>query len=133
MTVLSCCRRRVRSDYIVMNVRNLMEQLEASSARERIESLIVTRHVRIERIISHGHVSPEGFWYDQEEHEFVVLVSGAARLRFADENQPVELKPGDCLNIDAHRRHRVEWTTPNEPSVWLAVFYADDELRQSAS
>jgi cupin 2 domain-containing protein len=116
-----------------MNLRNLLEQLEASSARERIESLIVTHHVRIERIISHGHVSPEGFWYDQDEHEFVVLLSGAAQLRFADEVQPVELKPGDYLNIEAHRRHRVEWTTPDKPSVWLAVFYTSDEPRQSAS
>jgi cupin 2 domain-containing protein len=130
---LSFCLRQGRSSGFAMKVRNLLEQLEASSADEQIASLIQAGHVRIERIVSHGHVSPEGFWYDQDEHEFVVLLSGAARLRFAGEKQPVELKPGDYLNIEAHRRHRVEWTTPNETSVWLAVFYADDEPRQSAS
>jgi cupin 2 domain-containing protein len=61
------------------------------------------------------------FWYDEDQHEWVVVLKGAARLRFEDE--PVEMKPGDFVNIPAHRKHRVEWTTPDEPTVWLAVFY----------
>jgi cupin 2 domain-containing protein len=79
--------------------------------------------VRIERIVSHGHASPEGFWYDQDQHESVMVLKGAARLRFEDE--AVEMKPGDFLNIPAHKKHRVEWTTPDEPTIWLAVHYGD--------
>lgn len=80
--------------------------------------------VRIERIVSTGHRSPEGFWYDQPENEWVMVLTGAARLQFED--QMIELLPGDYVNIPAHRKHRVEWTSPDEPTVWLAVFYGAD-------
>lgn len=82
-----------------------------------------SEHVRMERIVSRGHASPEGFWYDQLQHEFILLLRGAARLRFEDEDSIVELKPGDYLIIPAGCRHRVEWTSPDEPTVWLAVHY----------
>ena len=100
---------------------NLLVPIPAGFQDEFIETLAAASGVRIERIVSHGHASPEGFWYDQEQHEFVVLIKGAARLRFVDET--VEMEPGDWINIPAHRRHRVEWTTPDEPTIWLAVFY----------
>ena len=58
---------------------------------------------------------------DQDRHEWVVVLKGAARLRFEDGT--VEMKPGDFVNIPAHRKHRVEWTTPGEPTIWLAVHY----------
>ena len=77
--------------------------------------------MRLERIVSHGHSSPEGFWYDQPEDEWVMLLQGAARLEFED--SLMEMRPGDCLNIPAHRRHRVAWTTPEGPTVWLALFH----------
>jgi len=77
----------------------------------------------LKRIVSHGHASPEGFRYDQEQHEFVVLLQGAARLRFEDE--VIDMKPGSFTDIPAHRRHRVEWTDPSQPTIWLAVFYGD--------
>jgi cupin 2 domain-containing protein len=80
--------------------------------------------VRIERIVSTGHRSPDGFWYDQPENEWVMVLAGAARLQFED--QMMELLPGDYVNIPAHRKHRVEWTSPDEPTVWLAVFYGAD-------
>jgi cupin 2 domain-containing protein len=79
--------------------------------------------VRIERIVSRGHASPEGFWYDQGETEWVLLVRGAAKLRFEGEDELVEMAPGDYLTIPARARHRVEWTAPNQETVWLAVFY----------
>ncbi|MDA1052255.1 MAG: cupin domain-containing protein [Planctomycetota bacterium] len=91
---------------------------------ELTEILVSAGSIRIERIVSQGQASPEGFWYDQQEHEWVVIVQGAARLQFEDEI--VELKPGDFVNIPAHRKHRVEWTTPDEPTIWFAVFYATD-------
>jgi cupin 2 domain-containing protein len=102
---------------------NLFANLPARSDSEFLETLLEAGATRIERIVSHGHASPEGFWYDQEQGEWVALFQGAARLRFEDE--VADLRPGDCINIPAHRRHRVEWTSPDEPTIWLAVFYGE--------
>jgi cupin 2 domain-containing protein len=102
---------------------NLLADLPDADAAETVEALLARPGVRIERIVSHGQASPPGFWYDQAEGEWVVVLVGAARLRFADEAEPRHLRPGDCLDIAAHRRHRVEWTEPDRPTVWLAVFY----------
>lgn len=100
---------------------NLLADLPAQLPEELIQTLLSTPHLRIERIVAQGHASPPGFWYDQDEHEWVLLIQGAAHLRFDDE--VVELKPGDFLNISAHRKHRVEWTTPDELTIWLAIHY----------
>lgn len=101
--------------------KNIFADLPPDLPDELFTTLLDASGVRIERIISHGHASPEGFWYDQPQHEWVVLLKGAARLRF--ENKTIELEPGDFVNIPAHTKHRVEWTTPAEPTIWLAVFY----------
>lgn len=78
---------------------------------------------RLERIVSRGQATPDGEWYDQDANEWVVLLRGAAALRFEDEPEPRVLGPGDWLDIPAHRRHRVEWTAPDEPTIWLALHY----------
>ncbi|WP_206107587.1 cupin domain-containing protein [Paludisphaera rhizosphaerae] len=91
---------------------------------EFVETLAATGTTRIERIVSHGETSPEGFWYDQDDHEFVAVLQGSARLRFQTPDEEVTMGPGDHLTIAAHRRHRIEWTTPDGPTVWLAVFFA---------
>jgi cupin 2 domain-containing protein len=104
-----------------MNVASLFDGLGAAAPGELVETLLAASRFRMERIISHGHASPPDFWYDQEEHEWVLLVRGAARLQF--ESGALEMKAGDFLNIPAHTRHRVEWTTPDEPTVWLAIHY----------
>jgi cupin 2 domain-containing protein len=107
-----------------MNVpTNLFSDLPASLPEELIQPLLTTPGIRIERIVSHGHASPEGHWYDQDQHEWVMLLSGAARLRFEGE-EPIELMPGAYVNIPAHQRHRVEWTDLNQPTIWLAIHYA---------
>lgn len=106
-------------------MKNLLTNVPTSLAEELIEVLIENKAVRIERIVSTGQSSPQNFWYDQEEHEWIVVLQGAARLLFEDDSQSVDLKPGDQINIPAHRKHRVEWTTLSEPTVWLAVFYKD--------
>jgi len=100
---------------------NLFSDIPASPPEELIEALLTTPNVRIERIVSHGHASPADFWYDQDENEWVLLVQGAARLRFEDE--VLEMKPGDFVNIPAHRKHQVEWTSPEESTICLAFFY----------
>ena len=100
---------------------NLFTDLPSQLPDELITILIDAADVRIERIVSHGHVSPKDFWYDQSQHEWVVVLKGAARLQFEDGE--VEMKVGDFINIPSHRKHRVDWTTPHEPTIWLAVFY----------
>jgi cupin 2 domain-containing protein len=101
---------------------NLLADIPADLPAELIQPLLSTPGIRIERIISLGHASPEGFWYDQETHEWVLLVKGVARLMFEGE-EPIDLRPGSFVNIPARRRHRVEWTDPDQPTVWLAIHY----------
>jgi cupin 2 domain-containing protein len=100
---------------------NLLAHLPQNLPEELTTVLQDGHGVRIERIVSTGHKSPEGFWYDQSEDEWVMVLTGAARLAFED--RVVEMLPGDSINISAHQKHRVEWTTPDEPTVWLAVVY----------
>ena len=102
---------------------NLLAPLPEADAAERVDALLTRPGLRIERIVSRGQASPPGFWYDQGEGEWVVVLAGAARLRFADETEAHLLRPGDWIDIAPHRRHRVDWTDPATPTVWLAVFY----------
>ena len=90
--------------------------------QEVFEELIRDKHVRIERILSRGHSSPESGWYDQEENEWVIVLEGSGALVFED-GREVILNTGDYLNIPAHTRHRVSRTDPDVVTVWLAVFY----------
>ncbi|MGI6418843.1 MAG: cupin domain-containing protein [Thermoguttaceae bacterium] len=106
-----------------MTPTNLFADLPGHLPDELFTTLLEAAQVHIERIVSHGHASPEGFWYDQDQHEWVMVLKGAARLRFQDGQ--IELKPGDFVNIPARKKHRVEWTTPHEPTIWLAVHYGD--------
>jgi cupin 2 domain-containing protein len=102
---------------------NLFDNVSGKLPEELFTTLLDRPGLYVERIVSHGHASPPGYWYDQGRHEWVLLLKGAARLRFEDEDQLVEMVPGDSVEIAAHRRHRVEWTTSDEPTVWLTIFY----------
>jgi cupin 2 domain-containing protein len=104
-------------------VANLLDPIPSETSAEIIQVLLATGSFRLERIVSAGQATPPGEWYDQDTHEWVVLLSGAAGLRFEDEAEPRSLVPGDYLLIPAHRRHRVEWTDPETPTVWLALHY----------
>ena len=101
---------------------NLYKDIKPPIAEESLETLASSAGVRIERIVSRGHASPDDGWYDQEESEFVVLLKGAARLEY-DDGGVQNLEPGDWLVIPPHRRHRVDWTLENTETVWLAVHY----------
>ena len=101
----------------------LFGAIPAGLPEELFETLCSGERVTIERIVSRGHASPEGFWYDQDRSEFVLIVQGSAVLKFEDQENIVVLKPGDYLNIPAHVKHRVEWTDPNCETIWLAVHY----------
>ncbi|MCF8081282.1 MAG: cupin domain-containing protein [Desulfobacterales bacterium] len=102
---------------------NLTETLPSDLSEEVFEQLIEQGATRIERIVSCGHSSAPGLWYDQDRNEWVLLLRGAARLEFEDGNETVDLAPGSYVNIPAGVRHRVAWTAPNEPTIWLAVWY----------
>ncbi|WP_240725031.1 cupin domain-containing protein [Mangrovimicrobium sediminis] len=105
-----------------MNPGDLFADLPESLSEEAFEDLLRASGLRIERIVSQGHTSPEQGWYDQAENEWVLVLRGAGRLQF-DDGEEVYLRPGQYLTIPAHRRHRVSWTSPDELTVWLAVFY----------
>lgn len=103
---------------------NLFAKLPACTGQEEQFSELLKRPgLRIERIVSTGQASPPGFWYDQSEGEWVVLLQGEARLRFEDAPESVSLLPGDFIDIAPRQRHRVEWTHPNLTTVWLAIHY----------
>lgn len=102
---------------------NLFDTLPTVLPDELCELLVRGAGVRIERIVSTGQRSPDGFWYDQDEDEWVVVVRGHGAVRFADAAEPIVLGPGDHLLLPAHARHRVDWTDAHEPTVWLAVYF----------
>lgn len=106
-----------------LDLENLFDDFPEEFDEEFIEELVDGEDIRVERIVSRGQASPEGFWYDQDEDEWILVLAGAAGLSFEDEDEQVVLRPGDHINISAHKRHRVDWTAPDVETVWLAVFY----------
>lgn len=103
---------------------NLYDEVPAPLRDEQVCDLLAVPGLRIERIVSMGQATPPGEWLDQAQAEWVILLRGAAVLRFEGEASARELKPGDYLPIPAHCRHRVEATAADEPTIWLAVHYA---------
>ena len=101
---------------------NIFKAIPIDLSEEKIEQLVGNNHMKVERIISKGHKSPASGWYDQNFQEWVLLLKGEARLSFIDES-PITLKPGDYLNIPAHKKHRVDWTTPDDETIWLVIHY----------
>lgn len=113
---------------------NLFQDLPKQLENELFTTLAEASGVKIERILSQGQSSAPGFWYRQDQHEWVIVLQGAAILRFDDGPNPqlkatrpkeMRLGPGDYLLIPAGERHRVEWTDPAQLTIWLAVFFDD--------
>ena len=102
---------------------NIYAELPLQLEKELFEELIRAENVRIERIISKGHTSPEQGWYDQIENEWVIVLEGAGVVLFED-GVEVTLNKGDYINIPSHARHKVTWTDPDVLTVWLAIFYS---------
>jgi cupin 2 domain-containing protein len=103
-------------------VNNIFEAIPEDLKDEKFELLVESGRVRIERIISKGHTSPESGWYDQEQNEWVMVLRGKAVLAFEDEAS-ITLQEGDFVDIPAHKKHKVEWTAPDIETLWLAVHY----------
>ncbi len=102
--------------------KNISADIPGNTSKEVFEDIVSADGVRIERIISNGHSSPDSGWYDQDENEWVMVIKGSARLVF-EGDQEVLLCEGDYLNIPRHTKHKVAWTDPDNITVWLAVFY----------
>jgi len=105
-----------------MNYKNIFKEIPSDLRAEVLETLVTSKNIRIERIISKGNSSPPDFWYDQDENEWIILLKGSAKLLF-DDGMIIELNPGDYVNIPSNKKHRVDWTTPDEETICLAVFY----------
>lgn len=108
-----------------MLCRNIFSDIPDDLREEVFESIVESDSVRIERVVSKGHASPgpaEADWYDQDQHEWVIVLQGSAAIEFENEGV-VELSEGDYVNIPAHKKHRVVRTSASPVTIWLAVFY----------
>ena len=107
---------------MTIDIGNLFESLPDTINEELFTEIVRGENIKIERIVSKGHISPESEWYDQDDNEWVVVLKGEARLSF-ENNKVVHLVAGSHLNIPAHTKHKVTWTTPDTETIWLAIHY----------
>ena len=107
----------------MMDATNIFDGIPADLPEELFTTILQGSSFRVERIVSQGHASPPGFWYDQEENELVIVLEGSAAVQFEGDAEPVEFRQGSYLNIPAHARHRVVWTDPNQKTIWLAIYH----------
>jgi len=107
---------------MTISVSRLLSALPAACDAEVTETLLTRDGLRVERIVSYGQASTDGFWYDKTEAEWVMVLTGRARLTIAGEPHDHDLGPGDAVFLPARCRHRVAWTDPHQPTVWLALF-----------
>ena len=105
------------------SMKNLFADIPENLKNELIETVLHASNFRMERIVSQGHCSPEGFWYNQDENEWVILLKGSAGICFEGKEELIVLYPGDYIQIPQHLKHRVEWTDADQETVWLAVHY----------
>jgi len=103
---------------------NLFDAMPADLTREAFDTLLRRDNLRIERIVSRGHSSPQSGWYEQVGGEWVLVLQGAAVIAY-DDGEEVRLEAGGYVDIPPNRRHRVKWTEPDIETIWLAVHYGD--------
>ena len=101
-------------------VRNLFAASPGSPGVETIDVLFENPAFSLERIVSRGAPSPEGFWYDQPRDEWVLLLRGVAEICY-EAGESISMTAGDSLLIPAHCRHRVERTSGD--AIWLALHF----------
>lgn len=101
---------------------NIFESIPTNIQTEVFENIVDSNNVKIERIISKGRASTPTEWLDEQTNEWVIVLQGEAILLF-DNASSVTLKTGDYINIPAHTKHKVEWTTSDTETIWLAIHY----------
>lgn len=101
---------------------NIFENVPTLLPDELFEEIVAKRGIKIERIVSYGHTTPQNEWYDQNRDEWVMVLKGEAILSFFD-GDDVKMRAGDYITIPAHQKHRVSWTKPDEETIWLALHY----------
>ena len=102
---------------------NIFKDIPDKIPEELFEVLLENKNIKIERIVSFGHTTPENEWYDQIKNEWVILLSGAAELLFEDSDEAFKMEPGQYVFIPAHKKHRVVYTAKGKESVWLAIHF----------
>lgn len=110
---------------MTLPLRNLLADLPSLGSDEAFEVLLETPGWKLERIVSHGHATPPGQWFDQDRPEWVMVLAGRARLQIEGEEAIRELGCGDAILLPAHVRHRVAWTDPTSPTIWLALHFEE--------
>lgn len=103
---------------------SILHDIPQNIPEEIIDTIISTKDLKIERIVSQGQCSPDGFWYDQKDNEWVIIIKGKAILEFATQEEII-LNEGEYINIPAHKKHRVKWTDPQRKTIWLAIYYTN--------
>ncbi len=101
---------------------NLFESIPDDIDQEMFTELLAGQTVSVKRIVSKGHTSPESGWYDQEDNEWVIVLKGEGKIAFEDDSI-THLVPGRYINIPAHTRHKVVWTSRRSETIWLAIHY----------
>jgi len=101
---------------------NIFQLIPDNLDSEIVETIVQSKNIRLERIISKGHSSPASGWYDQSQSEWVIVLQGEAIIT-VENDQDYHLFSGSYLNIPAHTRHKVKWTKPKIETLWLAVHY----------
>lgn len=105
-----------------MESENIFDLMPTDLSAEVFNTLVGTDNIKIERIVSKGHVSPKQGWYDQQQNEWVIVLQGGASIEIEDKGV-IDLQPGGYINIPSRTKHRVTWTDENIETVWLAVHY----------
>ena len=106
-----------------MIVSNIYSDIPDNLTHEVFEEILRNDSLKLECIISKGHETPKDQWYDQDKDEWVILLKGSAGLVIEGEGEIVVLKPGDYVHLPAHLKHRVEWTDPEQETIWVALTY----------
>jgi cupin 2 domain-containing protein len=104
-------------------MKNVFADIPDTIPEEIFETIIEADSFRLERIVSDGQLTAEDEWYDEDENEWFILLKGSAGLLLEGDKEPLVLKPGDYLNLPAHRKHKVLWTDADEKTIWLALHY----------
>ncbi|MGH8075837.1 MAG: cupin domain-containing protein, partial [Lysobacter sp.] len=102
-------------EIMIVPIKNLFVDAEASLKGERFETLLAHKNLVIERIVSSATVTP--IEYVQPQDEWVAMLRGEATLELAGET--IQLHSGDFLFLPASTPHTVRRVS--DGALWLAV------------